>query len=74
MKVRFSTPKESKEFQAKSVKLDTGKGSLIIYPNHTDTIIKLAKNSKIYIDNNEYKISMGIVKIEKNEILIVADT
>ncbi|MGB9637866.1 MAG: hypothetical protein ACPL1F_01015 [bacterium] len=74
MKVRFSTPKESKEFEAKSVKLDTGKGTLIIYPNHTDAIIKLAKNNKIFIDDKEYKISMGIAKIEKNEVLIVADT
>ncbi|MCX7869992.1 MAG: hypothetical protein N2485_00210 [bacterium] len=73
MKVKFSTPKETKEFQAKSIKLDTGKGILVIYPNHTDAIIKLAKNSKIYIDSNEYKVNMGIVKIEKNKALIVAD-
>jgi len=73
MKIIFSTPKETKKIQAKSVKLDTGKGTLIIYPNHTDSIIKLAKNSKVYIDEKEYQISMGIIKIEKNEILIVAD-
>ncbi len=73
MKIKFSNPKETIKIDAKSVKLDTGKGTLIIYPNHTDAIIKLAKNSKIYIDNKEYKINMGIVKIQKNEILIVAD-
>jgi F0F1-type ATP synthase epsilon subunit len=73
MEVKFSTPKESKKMQAKSIKLDTGKGTLIIYPNHTDAIIKLAKNSKVYIDDKEYQINMGVVKIEKNEILIVAD-
>jgi len=71
-------PEEKTILKAKEILIDSGQGSLRIYPYHTDLISSIKNSSKIVIKTQDNKVftyncRKGILKIQSNRALILFD-
>lgn len=78
MEGKIVTPYQTQSLEIKEILIDSGEGTLAIYPIHTDFISPIKKNSLIKIKTKEGKLEyfckQGIIKIQQNKALILIDT
>ncbi|MCS7243407.1 MAG: hypothetical protein RMJ36_01550 [Candidatus Calescibacterium sp.] len=78
MECKIVTPYFSKTVNVKEISIDSTNGVLLIYPQHTDMISSIKKDSLLNIKSTEgslkYKCNQGVIKIQSNKALILIDT